>query len=111
MAVVALTAALGLAPLGAEGQRLDIEPSRPVPNVVPVGPAPPRLREVPRGPRFVSPLSIKTTTGRAGVAGWTAPPAVPVGPSTIQGADANGVLGLGFAVEWGRPGGRSTETN
>jgi hypothetical protein len=112
VAIIAMTACLGLAPLSAEGQRLDIEtpPSRPGPDAGGSGPATPRSRDVTKGPRFVGPLSTRTNAGRAGIAGWTAP-GVPVGPSTIQGADPNGVLGLGLAVEWGRPGGHPTAAN
>ena len=112
LAVVALTASLGLLPLAVAGQQLDIEkpPGHPSPGVEGFGPASPRSREVPKGPRFVGPLSVRTNGGRAGVAGWTAP-GVPVGPSTIQGADPNGVLGFGIAVEWGRSGGRPVAAN
>jgi hypothetical protein len=52
-------------------------------------------------PAFVAPLSTKTETGRAGVAGWTAPN-TPVGPRQ-QWREVSGWFAFGIAVEWGGP--------
>lgn len=65
-------------------------------------------REAPRvrhDPAFVRPLSSRTETptgtGRAGVAGWTAPNP-PVGSAQVF-RESSGWLSLGWAVEWGGP--------
>ena len=52
-------------------------------------------------PHFVAPLSKETSTGRLGVAGWTAQP-VPTGSRVASNPDNSGWLGAGFAMEWGR---------
>ncbi len=113
LAVLALLGCLGLAPLAAHAQRLDIErpPAQP-PAPGATTPAEPgeRRRAGPDRPGFVAPLSVETPTTRAGVAGWPAP-TPQVGPGVTRGADPNGVLGFGLAVEWGRPGGRGMAAN
>jgi hypothetical protein len=58
----------------------------------------PRVRQ---DPTYVGPLSVRTPTGRAGVAGWTAP-SVPVGPAQVT-RESTGWFALGFALEWGGP--------
>jgi len=59
---------------------------------------------VPHAPAFLTPFSKRTETGRAGVAGWTAPN-TPVGSRGAADPDSSGWLGLGFALQWGaRPG-------
>ena len=70
----------------------------------------PRERESQRGarprasdlPGFVAPLSKETRSGRAGVAGWTAPNTV-VGSRAGADRDNPGWLSFGFALEWGSP--------
>jgi hypothetical protein len=57
--------------------------------------------EVPYTAGFISSLTAPTPTGRAGVAGWTAPNP-PVGAEATGRREASGVFGIGFAVEWGR---------
>lgn len=66
----------------------------------------------PEGPRvetdpaFVEGLSSEyeapTSSGRVGVAGWTAP-ATPVGPAVAGYREIPGWLTFGFAVTWGGP--------
>lgn len=61
---------------------------------------------VPYDPAFIGPLSTKTetatSTGRVGVAGWTAPN-TPIGPAATGWREVNGWFALGFALEWGGP--------
>jgi hypothetical protein len=106
---------------GAQGQQLEIQvipldPAR-EPVVVPPGdhyenarPSdsgyyahPPRVRH---DPAYIRPLSVRTqtptATGRAGVAGWTAPN-TPAGPPQAGWNEVNGWFALGLAVEWGGP--------
>jgi hypothetical protein len=56
-------------------------------------------------PAFIRPMSARTqtptSTGRAGIAGWTAP-STPVGSQQIWKEDT-GLFALGFTVEWGGP--------
>jgi hypothetical protein len=62
-------------------------------------------RETPRvrhAPAFVGPLSGKTSTGRAGVAGWTSPN-TDVGSRGATNPDQAGWFGFGFGLEWGGP--------
>ena len=102
-AIVAV-AALGcvlLTPLAISAQGLELKT-----------PAPQRLREgePQRGsrttasdlPGFVAPVSKETASGRAGVAGWTAPNTV-MGSRAVADRDNPGWLSFGFAVEWGSP--------
>jgi hypothetical protein len=64
---------------------------------------PPR---VPFDPAFIEPFTIKTetptSTGRAGLSGWTAPN-TPVGPAVGGAREVSGWFALGFTVEWGGP--------
>jgi hypothetical protein len=115
--LVALATVLGL-PESARGQ-VEIkappsEPPRPplviTPEVEPRDVKRPSdadyYRETPRvrhAPAFVAPLSGKTSTGRAGVAGWTSPN-TDVGSRGATQPDQAGWFGFGFAIEWGRPG-------
>ena len=100
-AIVAVSA-LGcvlLTPLAISGQGLELK-----------APAPqhPQEREPHRGarppasdpPGFVAPLSKETSSGRVGVAGWTAPNAT-VGSRAVADRDNPGWLSVGFALEWG----------
>ena len=69
-------------------------------------------RYLPPGPRvhqepaFIGPLSAPTetptSTGRVGVAGWTAPSAAMGGVATGS-REVTGYFAIGFAVEWGGP--------
>ena len=65
-------------------------------------PSAPKVRHE---PAFIGPLSAKREkpeiTGRAGIAGWTAPSA-PVGPAQIS-REGSGWFAFGFAFEWGGP--------
>jgi len=62
----------------------------------------PKGGRVPHEPGFIRGLSSRTTTGRAGVAGWTAPNS-PLGGSVIGWPEVNGWFAFGFAVTWGGP--------
>jgi|SRR5215471_21653676 len=88
------------------GQPLDIKP--PTTTGPEVGPdhdqrrrgessvARPGLNE----PHFISPLSVNTDAGQAGIAGWISTnPSVPPGHSLS--GDGAGSLGFGVAAEWG----------
>ncbi len=98
VAISALVCTL-LTPLAIPAQSLEIKT-----------PTPQRLRErEPHGgsrttasglPGFVAPLSKETASGRAGVAGWTAPNP-PVGSRAAADPDNTGWLSFGFALEWG----------
>jgi hypothetical protein len=61
----------------------------------------PQRQSLPQQPRFIKPLSGATLTGRAGVAGYTAPNP-PVGSRMAGDHDTLGWPSLGVAVEWGR---------
>lgn len=117
VAIMAIAAVLGLAE-NARGQvKLKAPPvERPRPPLVITPELEPRdvsrpsdadhYRETPRvrhAPAFIAPLSGKTTTGRAGVAGWTSPN-TDVGARGATQPDQAGWFGFGFAIEWGRPG-------
>jgi hypothetical protein len=67
----------------------------------------PEAPKVRYDPTFVGPLSQRFetrggTTGRAGIAGWTAPQ-TPVGAESTARREVNGWFALGFAIEWGGP--------
>lgn len=65
----------------------------------------PQRPSLPQTPKFIRPLSRDTSTGRAGVAGYTAPNP-PVGSRVAGDHENPGWPAVGFAVEWGRsPGG------
>jgi hypothetical protein len=90
---------------------------RPEPVVIPPGdhgqatrpsdadyyPRPPLVRH---DPAFIAPLSTKIEsprgTGRAGIAGWTAPN-TPVGTPQTGHREVSGWFAFGFAFEWGGP--------
>jgi hypothetical protein len=67
------------------------------------GPDAPR---VPFDPAFIEPFVVQTetptSTGRAGLSGWTAPN-TPVGPAIGGRHEVNGWFALGFTIEWGGP--------
>jgi hypothetical protein len=97
--VISVLGSMLLTPLAIPAQSLEIKT-----------PAPQRPRErEPHGglrttandlPGFVAPLSKETASGRAGVAGWTAPNS-PVGSRPAADPDNTGWLSFGFALEWG----------
>jgi hypothetical protein len=62
----------------------------------------PQRPALPDRPNFFAPLSKQTRSGRAGVAGWSAPNP-PVGSRVGGDHDNPGWPGVGFAIEWGRP--------
>jgi hypothetical protein len=68
----------------------------------------PRRPDVPDARGFVAPLTKRTATGRAGIAGFTVPnPSV--GSRATAEPENSGWLGVGFAVEWGVPGRRARD--
>jgi hypothetical protein len=104
--VLLVAAPLILVPLSVAAQSMNLKttppsrervaPSVPDRNLYPQRPA------LPDRPNFIEPLSRDTKSGRAGVAGWSAPnPAV--GSRAAGDHDNPGWPGVGFAIEWGRP--------
>jgi hypothetical protein len=51
-------------------------------------------------PYFISPLSVKTDTGRVGIAAWTSPNTTVV-PGHSSPGEGAGSVGFGVAAEWG----------
>ena len=108
VAVFAVSIPLTIFPPGAPAQSsIDLKtPSTPRERVAPPMPDRdlyPQRPSLPQAPQFIEPLTRKTETGRAGVAGFTAPNA-PVGSRGASDPDNPGWAGLGFVVEWGRSG-------
>jgi hypothetical protein len=118
---LAMALAVPIAAPPAMAQQVDVEVVPPdrsrEPLVIPPGDhyeagRPSDAEHYPRGPRvrfdpaFIRPLSVKTqtptSTGRAGIAGWTSPN-TPVGPQQVGWNEVTGWFALGFAVEWGGP--------
>ena len=101
-----VTAPLMMLPLTVSAQSMDLKatpsPRERVAPAVPERDLQPQRPALPDRPNFIAPLSQDTKTGRAGVAGWSAPnPAV---GSRVGGDHENpGWPGVGFAIEWGRP--------
>ncbi len=62
----------------------------------------PGAGRVPLEPGFIRGLSTKTTTGRVGIAGWTAP-SVPVGGRAQGWYEHNGWFAIGFSATWDTP--------
>jgi hypothetical protein len=97
---------LTLLPSGAGAQALGLKtttppsPERVAPSV-PDRDLHPQRPALPDRPTFFAPLSRQTRSGRAGVAGWSAPNS-PVGSRVGGDHDNPGWPGVGFAVEWGR---------
>lgn len=89
------------------------EPSRP-PEIIVPGPQteitrpgdtdryPPAGPQVPYEPAWVAPMSTRTATGHAGIAGWTSP-SIPVGAAQTGHSEVTGWLSFGFAFAWGGP--------
>ena len=89
---------------GAPAQALDLKATPParerIAPAVPERDLYPQRPSVPHRPSFFGALSKKTDSGRAGVAGFTAPNS-PVGSRVAGDHDNVGWPGVGFAVEWG----------
>ena len=66
----------------------------------------PRGGKVQYDPAFIGPLSRKretaTSTGRAGVSGWTSPN-TPVGPASSGWGEVSGWFALGLSFTWDGP--------
>jgi hypothetical protein len=104
VAPLVIAAPLLILPLGAQAQPLDLK-ATPPPRERIAPPVPERDRypqrpPAPHRPNFFGPLSKKTETGRAGVAGFTAPNP-PIGSRVAGDHDNPGWSGVGFAIEWG----------
>ena len=67
---------------------------------------------VPHDPAFIRPFTTEvetpTSTGRLGIAGWTAP-TPPVGPTGTGRNETTGTLNFGFSWTWGGPPSRSRQ--
>ena len=59
--------------------------------------------------RFSIPTETPTSTGRAGLAGWTTPNP-PLGGSVGGFREVNGWLGFGLGISWGGPAPRKAPT-
>jgi hypothetical protein len=66
----------------------------------------PNAPNVPYDPAFIEPftttIETPTSTGRAGLSGWTSP-STPVGAAATGHREHNGWLGFGFSATWGAP--------
>jgi hypothetical protein len=106
--IVALLVAVPLMtfPLSVVAQPMDLKTTPPsrerVAPSVPDRDLRPQRPVLPDRPNFFVPLSKNTKSGRAGVAGWSAPNS-PVGSRVGGDHDNPGWPGVGFAIEWGRP--------
>ena len=105
--IVALlvTAPLTLLPLTVAAQSMDLKatpaPRERVAPAVPERDLQPQRPALPGRPNFIAPLSKETRSGRAGVAGFSAPNP-PVGSRMGGDHDNPGWPGVGFAIERGR---------
>ena len=104
--VLLVAAPLMLSPLSVFAQSLNLKTAPPprerVAPSVPDRDLYPQRPALPDRPNFIAPLSKDTKSGRAGVAGWSAPNP-PVGSRVAGDHDNPGWPGVGFAIEWGRP--------
>ena len=105
IAALLVAVPLMMLPLAVGAQSMDLKttppprervaPSAPDRDLQPWRPA------LPNRPKFIAPLSKDTKSGRAGVAGWSAPN--PALGSRMAGDHENpGWPGMGYAIEWGR---------
>ncbi len=89
---------------GVHAQPLDLKAPPParerIAPAVPERDLYPQRPSVPHRPNFFGPFSKKADSGRAGIAGFTAPNS-PVGSRAAGDHDNVGWPGVGFAVEWG----------
>ncbi len=111
VALLVTTAPLLARPVDVSAQRsLDLKSTPParerIAPAVPERDLYPQRPSLPHQPHFFAPLSRNTGTGRAGVAGFTAPSS-PVGSRVAGDRDNPGWPGMGFAAEWGRSGERA----
>ena len=99
---------LMMLPLSGNAQGMDLKTTPPsrerVAPSVPDRDLHPQRPALPSRPNFIAPPSGSTKSGRAGVAGWSAPNP-PVGSRVGGDHDNPGWPGVGFAIEWGRPDG------
>jgi len=106
VALLVAGAPLTISPPSVAAQSMDLKTRPParerVAPSVPERDLYPQRPVLPSRPSFVGPLSRDTKTGRAGVAGFSAPNP-PVGSRVAGDHDNPGWPGVGFAVEWGRP--------
>jgi len=105
-ALLVATPLMTIFPLSVAAQPMDMKTTPPprerVAPAVPERDLNPQRPALPDRPNFIAPLSRDTKSGRAGVAGWSAPnPAV--GSRVGSDHDNPGWPGVGFAIEWGRP--------
>ena len=106
--IVALVVAAPLMwlPLTVSAQSMDLKTTPPprerVAPSVPDRDLQPQRPALPDRPNFIAPLSKATKSGRAGVAGRSAPNP-PVGSRMAGDHENPGWPGVGFAIEWGRP--------
>jgi hypothetical protein len=106
VALLVAAALLAMLPLRVAAQSLDLKTTPPsrerVAPSVPDRDLRPQRPALPDRPHFFAPLSRPTRSGRAGVAGRSAPNS-PVGSRVGGDHDNPGWPGVGFAVEWGGP--------
>jgi hypothetical protein len=106
VALLVAASLLMMLPLSVAAQSMDLKTTPPsrerVAPSVPDRDLHPQRPALPSRPNFIAPLSGSTTSGRAGVAGWSAPNP-PVGSRVGGDHDNPGWPGVGFAIEWGRP--------
>lgn len=106
MALLVIAGTLTIAPLSVNAQSMDLKTTPPpkerIAPAVPERDLYPQRPSLPDRPNFVGPLSKDTRSGRAGVAGFSAPNP-PVGSRMAGDPDNPGWPSLGFAIEWGRP--------
>jgi hypothetical protein len=106
MVALLVAAPLMMLPLTVAAQSMDLKTTPPprerVAPAVPERDLQPQRPALPDRPNFFAPLSRQTRSGRAGVAGWSAPNP-PVGSRVAGDHDNPGWPGVGFAIEWGRP--------
>ena len=105
VALLVLPAALAVAPVAASADPLSLK-THPAPSDRVAPPLPdrdlyPQRQSLPQTPKFIGPLSRPTATGRAGVAGYTAPNP-PVGSRVAGDHENPGWPAVGYAIEWGR---------
>ncbi|MGH7397274.1 MAG: hypothetical protein ACRELW_07040 [Candidatus Rokuibacteriota bacterium] len=106
MALLVAAPLMTMLPLSVAAQSMDLKTTPPprerVAPAVPERDLYPQRPALPNRPNFIGPLSRDTKTGRAGVAGYSAPNP-PVGSRVGGDHDNPGWPGVGFAIEWGRP--------
>jgi hypothetical protein len=106
VALLVIAGWLTIVPLSVRAQSMDLKTAPPakdrVAPSVPERDLYPQRPSLPDRPSFVAPLSKDTRTGRAGVAGFSAPNP-PVGSRVAGDRENPGWPSVGFSIEWGRP--------